>query len=402
MKIVQNSLLILFALLISLVMTEGLFYLLNKDTSPPKIQVVEGTPNSERLDFFQYHPVYGYSGLPSVSKRFYGKLITHNSKGMRGPEIEYKAADNVKRLAFIGDSQTWGWAVSDDETIPYFASEILNKKLEGITVESLNFGATGYGVDQSYLRYISEGIRYKPDIVVLTYFADNDIWETATSEAWGVEKPFFYEKVSGELCVSNIPPKRASGWPSDNLENKFDFKLLALQIGGFNIDFSKTQAARYFKNRSINSSLFASWGTDNSEPLKAIKNHIGCIEKEPAPEIKEWEDKISLTVNIIDQIKSTAEAQGSKFLVVTKPLEQDYRSGEAGYDYSTVLSRLNTLGITVVDMYSVFKEKGVPPEVAYQGAGHLTMPANWLVAETISLHLLGDISNEHSVASTQQ
>ncbi len=387
MKYLQNAILFVFALALSGVLCEGMFYFLNRGPAPPQVEVVDGEPNAERLDFFHYHPVYGYSGQPNVSKKFYGRLVTHNSKGMRGPEVDYNAPENVSRVAFIGDSQTWGWAVSDYETIPFFAEQILNNKSEGATYQALNFGATGYGVDQSYLRFISEGLRYKPDFVVLTYFADNDIWETGSAEAWGVEKPFFFEKDDGSLCVSNIPPRRASGWPSDNLQNKFDFDRLRFRLVGTEFDLANTQTVQFFKNRSINTSLFGSWGTDDSEPLKAIEKHIGCVQSQPAPELKDWEDKIQLTVNLINRIRTTVEENGGKFVVVTKPLEKDYREEELELNYQTILARLSQLDITVIDMYPIFKQGGAPAEALYLGAGHLSPFGNWLVAESVAKYV---------------
>lgn len=379
----QNAILFLSALTFSAVLCEGLFYLLNSSSTAPEIQVVEGTP-MQSIGFFHYHPVYGYAGLPNVSKEIYGEIVTHNSKGMRGPEVEYQAAPNVKRLAFLGDSQTWGWGVSDHATIPFFADQILNKKSEDLAYEALNFGASGYGVDQSYLRFISEGVRYKPDYVVLTYFADNDVWETGSTIAWGVEKPYFYEKEDGNFCVSNVPPRRASGWPSDNLENKFDFDRLRFRLAGTEFNLANTQTISYLKNRSINTSLFGGWGADDSEPLKAIEKYIGCVQSEPAPVLADWEDKIKLAVKMINRLKTTVEENGGEFIVVAKPLENDYREGTVESNYQTVLSRLDKLGITVIDMYPIFKQAGLPAEAVFLDFGHLTPFGNWLVAENVA------------------
>jgi len=390
MKRLQNATLLLCALLFSVLLCEGMFYLLDRISPSQGIKVVDGIPNEERLEFFHYHPVYGYSGQANVSKEFYGKQVTHNSKGMRGPEIDYSSPEDVSRIAFIGDSQTWGWAVSDSETIPFFASHILNEFSSGTTFESLNFGATGYGIDQSYLRFISEGLRYKPDYVVLTYFADNDIWETGASEAWGVEKPFFFEKSDGKMCVSNIPPKRAIGWPLDNIESQIDLSFLNLNIAGINLDLTKTNTVKYFRNRSINSSLLGTWDANDSDILKTIENHIGCIQKEPAPKIWHWDEKINLTVKLIDLIRNTAEENGAKFLVVTKPLENDYENDTQEQNYQVILSHLEDLNIEVLDLYSEFKKNGSPTEALYQGAGHLTSFGNWLTAESVANRIVKD------------
>ncbi|HEX7027607.1 MAG TPA: SGNH/GDSL hydrolase family protein [Gammaproteobacteria bacterium] len=396
-KHLQNLALFICSLILIGFICEGMFLWLNGFSSPPQIETFESMPNEERLDFFHYHPVYGYSGLPSIRKEFYRKYnanisdrkyITHNSRGFRGPEVEYEKAKGVKRVAFIGDSQTWGWAVSDDETIAYYAGELLNRRSKNSsTYEPLNFGATGYGVDQSYLRFIAEGLRYQPDYVVFTYFAENDIDETSATESWGVEKPYMYEKEGGGFCVSNVPPRRASGWPSDNLafivENKFNIKNFKFKIGGLKFDLTDTQTVKYFKNRSINTTLFGGWGSDNSNAFSAIRKHVGCLEDEPGPPPLSWQDKINLVVKLIHLIHKTVTESGAEFFVVTKPHEDDYKRNRRGDDYLSVLTQLQRKSINLIDMYSVAKAKNMAAERLFIAYGHLSPAGNKLVAESV-------------------
>jgi hypothetical protein len=350
-------------------------------------------PNEERRKFFQYHPVYGYSGLPNVRDKFYGKYITHNSRGFRGPELDYEKPEGTERVVFIGDSQTWGWAVGDDETIPRLTGQLMNEIGKEAVYETVNLGATGYGVDQSYLRFITEGLRYDPDYVVFTYFADNDIWETSSAEAWGVEKPYIYEKEDGRLCVSNVPPARASGWPQDNLtfimQEKFGIDDFKFRLGGLVVDLEQTHTARYFKNRSLNTALFRRWGSDDSDGLAAIKEHVGCLEREPGPALSDWNDKIDLALKLIYRIQRTAEEHGARFFVVTKPLERDYKSEQQEYTYKTIIKQLYEHRIDVIDLYPLAKVRGMDADATFQAAGHLTVRGNRLVAEALAERIAG-------------
>lgn len=392
-KFLLNSFVLLCALVFCLLLCEGTFYLLDKLSPLEKqeIETVSSTPNEERLDFFQYDSVFGIAGLPNVQKEFYGKLITHNARGLRGPELDYKKPPNTIRIAFIGDSQTWGWSVADDETIPSYTASLLNGSKLKSKVEVLNFGVTGYGIGQSYLRLISEGLRYQPDFVVLTYFADNDIWESTSYEAWGIEKPYFYEKRPGrQLCVSNIPPRRATGWPSDNIGHMVkDWKV---GIAGLEFDLADTYTAQYFKNRSFSSSLMGLFG-NNDDPIAAINREIGCLQAGPGPLLKNWNAKMDFTTRLIYVTRDTVEKYGGRFILVAKPLPDDYRNGTRHYDYDYVLRRLELSHIDLIDLYPAARRADLTPEQFFLGAGHLTARGNHLAAEKVAeevRHLLED------------
>lgn len=389
-KNLANVLLVFFSVAITLLLCEGMFYYLNTLSPRIEIESVESMPNAERLDFFQYHPVFGFAGIPNIRKEFYGKYITHNSKGLRGSEVETQKADGMVRLLFIGDSQTWGFGVSDNETIPQLSHKLLSEKIRSSGFEVLNFGTSGYGIGQSYLRLITDGLQYQPDYIVFTYFADNDIWETATTNAWGVEKPLFFKKEDGGLCVSNIPPKRASGWPSDNMgaiiENKFNITASQFRFSLFGADFdlNKTQTFTYFKNRGLNTALLNTWGIDNDDPFAATRKHIGCMQKEAAPILHNGQDQLELALKLIQLMHQTSQEVDAKFIVVTKPNDGEYRTGQPNRDYRTVLKKLEQLGVNTIDLYSKGKQAGMTADQLFIEFGHLSVAGNQLVADNLA------------------
>lgn len=118
--------------------------------------------------FDVYDPVTGWSLKPNLrdEKVFENKILNSNSKGMRGRK-EFSYERNSKaRIIVLGDSFTFGDEVSDNETYPYYLQELL-----GSGVEVINMGIRGYGLDQMLLRLEKEGIKYKPDIVLLGFSA---------------------------------------------------------------------------------------------------------------------------------------------------------------------------------------------------------------------------------------
>lgn len=397
-NILLNSILLFSTLIFILLLAEGAFYILNSVSPAPEkniedeiVETTEGGPDGERLDFFQYHSIFGYSGIPNLKKEFMGKMITHNSRGLRGPELEFDKPPKTKRIVFLGDSQMWGWSVGDNETIPYYANEIANQSSSDYSYETINFGSSGYGLDQSYLRLITEGLRYKPDVVVLSYFADNDIWETSSPEAWGLEKPYIYQKEDG-FCVSNVPPKRAASWPTDNIayivKDKLNVSSSLIEFAGFSFDLAETNIATYFKQRDFRSSLLAMFGADNDDPVAAIEKHVGCLEAQPGPLLEDWQEKMDLAVKLILLTKETAEAHDAEFILVMKPLEFDYRDRRTSDDYIYVLSHLGQNEVNIIELLSTAQSQSVSTETLYGTAGHLSPAGNHLVANQVIGKLL--------------
>lgn len=107
-----------------------------------------------------------------------------NKKGVIGPEIPYKRDGSSMRILYIGDSVTFGFGLKDyNFTYPYAVGRILEKEYQR-KMETINAGVDGYSTWQ-YLEYLrKEGIKYKPDIVIVG-FVLNDVTEMFRLERFG-------------------------------------------------------------------------------------------------------------------------------------------------------------------------------------------------------------------------
>lgn len=114
--------------------------------------------------FDLYHPVRGWALAPFLHEAdvFGGKVLTSNSRGIRGSS-EHAEKASGRRILVFGDSFTFGEEVSDDET--YAAA--LGRALPDADV--LNMGVHGYGHDQMLLYLREEGHNYHPDLVLLGF-----------------------------------------------------------------------------------------------------------------------------------------------------------------------------------------------------------------------------------------
>jgi len=103
------------------------------------------------------------------------KKETINRDGIRATK-NYSVAKpaNVYRIVLLGDSFVYGCGVEDNETLSFLLEHLLNQESKGKLYEVLNFGAGGYNTAMEVERFEKVALKYKPNMVILFYNA-NDI-----------------------------------------------------------------------------------------------------------------------------------------------------------------------------------------------------------------------------------
>jgi len=129
--------------------------------------------------FYAKHPTLGYTAVPGQFKitldNSYVFTVTNLSDSLRAthPPNSYSGQDTKPQIWIFGDSITYGWSVSDEETFPW----LLQKDLSDYEV--VNFGFMGYGTIHSLIQ-IREAFkrRNKPKLVILNYASWQDVRNT--------------------------------------------------------------------------------------------------------------------------------------------------------------------------------------------------------------------------------
>jgi hypothetical protein len=125
------------------------------------------------------------------------KPVHINSQGLRGPEFQMEKPANTIRILSLGDSRTFGWGLSDEETY----SRRLERSLQayvgpGKKVEVINAGVNAWSYSQMLVYFRDFGLRYQPDFVML---ADANLW-TQFSEK---NSPEFVKKFMWRVRLKN-------------------------------------------------------------------------------------------------------------------------------------------------------------------------------------------------------
>ena len=212
MSIKRKIAFILAALFILLVFLEGVSRLVL--SIDPAFNKIAGTDNSSwRLRWIKRHqdeieiyykfdiydPSKGWMSKSNLKNEsvFDGKILNTNSRGIRSNvEYSYDRDPDRIRILVVGDSFTFGDEVGDAETYSYYLQTMIPGS------EVINMGVHGYGHDQMLIRLKEEGIKYKPDIVILG-FVYEDMYRNILSFR-DFAKPRF-EIVNGKIAVTNTP-----------------------------------------------------------------------------------------------------------------------------------------------------------------------------------------------------
>lgn len=127
-----------------------------------------------------------------------------NRYGFRGDFTPF-GDQNGRRVAFLGDSFTFGFGVNDHET---FINRLNEKAPEE---HYLNFAVPGYSTDQQYLLLRRRVFNFRPDLVVLVTYLGNDLFDNLLPFPLQANhgKPYF--KFSGNrLILKNSPVPTAT------------------------------------------------------------------------------------------------------------------------------------------------------------------------------------------------
>lgn len=148
----------------------------------------------------RYDSGLGYEPRAGASGILKGETLSYSADGFRNHNLDRPTATGPLILA-LGDSDTEGYAVSDDETWPAHLERDTGRRV-------LNAGVRSYGLDQIVLRAERLAPRVKPHTMVLA-FIESDIGRTALSARELRFKPYFVPAGQG------LEPRNGTGVDAD-------------------------------------------------------------------------------------------------------------------------------------------------------------------------------------------
>lgn len=146
----------------------------------------------------------GYALRPNETYTFAGvaggfeRTVRHNSRGLHDVEHDLRKPDGVFRILILADSYGHAQEVALEDNFARRLESLLNENApDDLAFEVINAGHFGLGTTQEYLYYTVEGRRYAPDLVLLGFYAGNDVVDNHAPliKAWHnvetVDFPYF-------------------------------------------------------------------------------------------------------------------------------------------------------------------------------------------------------------------
>ncbi len=174
-----------------------------------------------------YDQELGWINLPDVSiEDMYGPgvyLKTNSDLFRNNQNFSREVPPTKTRIICSGDSFTFGYGVDNDHT---WCQQLLTIN---DNLESINMGQGGYGIDQAYLWYKRDGIKFDHNIHIFA-FVNPDFARMRYDTFLGYGKPVITLQ-NGTLVTENIPvPTRSfyTPWLTRNQQVISDLSSIRL------------------------------------------------------------------------------------------------------------------------------------------------------------------------------
>lgn len=245
-----------------------------------------------------------WPGIEGVYRRTGNAVIRFNDAGFRGPDVPVDPPDGTFRIAVLGDSMTEAREVNEDQTfvgrLPAALAQCAG--VAGRKVEALNFGVSGYGGAQQLLTLETRALAFKPDIVLLAFFAGNDVSNNARALDGHPDRPYFLIDGTGENGGLRLD---RSTLDSDRFRSKMRWRNLT--------------------NRIVNASVLVQFIRDAIYKLRKGGRQAGIRFVQPGledtvmkpPTTPEWKTAWRVTEKLLLRMKDVTKASGARFAMTT-------------------------------------------------------------------------------------
>lgn len=330
-----------------------------------------------RADYLVHSPILGWTILDHGVSGLYRA----NSQGIRADkDYTLVPPPDTLRIAAFGDSFTHCDDVGNEDT--------WEEKINGAgeNMEVLNFGVSGYGLGQAFLRYKQDGIQFNPHIVLIGFMPEN-IYRVVN-----VFRPFYVPTTGIPLAkprfALNDEQLILLGNPMPELEDYNDLlsapEDILPRLGTHDYYYKSPHyykegpldflpSVRLIKIARLATSRLSSTGLSHTRNGHYSGNS----------------EALNITLRLFDEFVAHVKDNESLPIIVLFPDKVDVisfrRNGTE--KYKPLIEHFEKMGYRYVDLLFALEEYGKDTEVEKLINSHYSPAANAMVAESLLEYL---------------
>jgi lysophospholipase L1-like esterase len=253
-----------------------------------------------------------------------------NRQGFRDRERTIAKPPGGYRILVLGDSFVEALQVPLDEAFPAVLEDRLRLRPGGGAVEVLAMGQSGFGTASELMRYLDFGADYRPDVVLLAFYAGNDVRDNSRLLSGDAPGFYFTRDPDGALR-----PDRSR---IEALERARDAETLADRLRRVSDLFALVSERLYVLRQGRRATL----------PAAAADGGADLYLEDAGPA---WREAWDVTEAILDRLADETAARGSRLAIVSigtaeqveEELGRALVAGAAGLDLDRPDRRLEAM-----------------------------------------------------------
>lgn len=351
-------------------------------------------------------PFIGYRYIPGheyYSARENDHLITgrFNRYGWRDREWTLKKPSGVYRAAILGDSFVESFQVESDRTFLNLTADRM-REVSPIPVELMNFGRSGFTQSEEYLVLQRSAARFKPDMVALFFFPENDIADISPKTTTDSMRPYYLLSPTGKLSLDTSfrQTSKYRGHPVTLFLERNSV------LAGFLHEKLESARERYFKRVGRD----PRYGDGFDRNTHKLEGYITLCTAHPDPQ---YVSNYKVNKALIKAMSDYCHERGMRFVLVCVDTESYLPSmqnrltaADATYNpnfYEDDLGRFaHSLGDDFLGLQRPFREEYVRTgkPLHWGRWGHWNYRGHQLVARNFSLKLQSIIADARKLKRT--
>jgi hypothetical protein len=323
--------------------------------------------------------------------------VTINRFGFRGSDWPAQPVPDKLRIAVLGDSFVDSTNLSDEHALTSVIERHFAEcsTLKPRSAEFLNFGVSGYSTAQEYLLLQHRVRLFRPHLVLLAFYAGNDVMDNSLALSVDNQKarPYFIELSSGEIEVDM--GFRNSDAFRQALEADWQKRLI-------NRSYVLQQLKQVYLGKIANPLVGPQNGTGGAQSQALHPPESSAVFSSPVDDT--WRSAWSVTEKLLLQMRGWAHQQnvGFELIIVPSAIQalpgferrqaaaHHFNIAELDYPVNRIAFFAQKNGISYLSLLEILRAYadrertflyGFPPNL---GAGHLNATGNLVAGKSIA------------------